>query len=364
MVRHVLPHRRPGMAVPARARKLHPVAVKPQHDLPRAAQLHKFLENRRDGLLHPAVRVLLEHPAAGVDVAHGAVHPQLAPARLLLAGRLRALAEDVELVLIQAPLEAQEQPVIHPPCVVNRFLVDEQGVDDPAHFDELLPLARVAGEAGQLAGRDGPDLSQTHLGEQALEARASHVPARRLPEIGIDHLDLLPPMRLHALGHRILQALALEIVRDLVDTGLPDVDDRFALKVHRSDPLMHRGPPHRGPRPWRHPDRPSSRSTAALERRHDLRACPPDRDRTSAATGSAPRTAELPLHPLSSPLPLHRHRSSSAASVPVRVGDGYAFAEQPRQGRGSAHCFAPPPGTSRIPRQATSGSTDRTSLQL
>src|ERR1700677_1327984 len=50
-------------------------------------------------------------------------------------GEPRALAQNLELVLLEAPFENDAQPVVDVPGRVDRFLIDKNRVDDAAHLD-------------------------------------------------------------------------------------------------------------------------------------------------------------------------------------------------------------------------------------
>ena len=57
---------------------------------------------------------------------------------------------------------------------VHRFQIDQHGIHDATHFDELLPLATVAGKARHLTGRH-----RTDLPKQTSATIRSNPPARR-----------------------------------------------------------------------------------------------------------------------------------------------------------------------------------------
>ena len=101
----------------------------------------------------------------------GARDDELAPPGLLVARRQRALPQQVELVLVEAALQPEQQPVVALPRRVDGLLVDQQRVDHAAHLDELLPVAAVAREARDLPRRHRADLAEADLGDHALEAR-------------------------------------------------------------------------------------------------------------------------------------------------------------------------------------------------
>jgi alpha/beta hydrolase fold len=64
---------------------------------------HRFLDT--------PIRIFLI-TVAGLHETDGRCHNQLAPARLLVAGRERALAQQIQLVLVEAALEPEQQAVV------------------------------------------------------------------------------------------------------------------------------------------------------------------------------------------------------------------------------------------------------------
>src|SRR6202000_1514900 len=97
-------------------------------------------------------------------------HNQLAPARLLVACRKRALAQQIQLVLVEAPLEPEQQAVVAVPWRIDGLLIDQNGVDHAAHLDKLLPIPAVASEARDLAGANRTNLAETNLRYHSLQA--------------------------------------------------------------------------------------------------------------------------------------------------------------------------------------------------
>jgi len=99
---------------------------------------------------------------------------------------------------------------------IDRLLIDQQGIDYPAHLDELLPISTVAGKARYFAGRHRSDLPETDLGHHPLEPSASNGAGRRATEIVVNDFDLAPAQVAKPISHRILQYPAFLIVRHLV----------------------------------------------------------------------------------------------------------------------------------------------------
>ena len=178
--------------------------MEPQQRLARAAKFLDLVEDQRDRRLHAPIRILLE-AVSGLDEADRRRDDEFAAAGFLVAGGQRALAQKVELVLVEAPLEPEQQSVVAVSGRIDRLLIDENRVDDAAHLDQLLPVAAVAGEARDLAGADGADLAEADLGHHPFEARALHAAGRRAAEIVVDHLDLGKTQRRQPVPHGVLQ---------------------------------------------------------------------------------------------------------------------------------------------------------------
>ena len=82
------------------------------------------------------------------------------------------MAQEVQLVLVQAAFEAEQQPVVAHAGGVDRVLVDEHRVDHTAHFDEVLPFTAVARKARDLASGHRAHVAQADIGHHAFEAAA------------------------------------------------------------------------------------------------------------------------------------------------------------------------------------------------
>ena len=114
---------------------------------------------------------------------------------------------------------------------INRLLVDQHGVDNAAHLDQLLPIAAVAGKARDLAGGNRAHFAEADLCHHPLEAGAHHTAGGRATEIVVDDLDLRPAESHQALAHRVLQRPALAVVQDLMARRLTHVEDRSAIQM-------------------------------------------------------------------------------------------------------------------------------------
>src|SRR6202049_3921735 len=162
----------PGrVAVGLLHRQIEIVLVEPAERLSRAAQFLDLVEHQLDRFLDTPIRIFLI-TVTGLHEADGRCHNQRAPARLLVAGRERALAQQIQLVLVEASLEPEQQAVIAVPWRIDGLLIDQNGVDHAAHLDELLPIPAVASEARDLAGANRTNLTEANLRYYSLKASA------------------------------------------------------------------------------------------------------------------------------------------------------------------------------------------------
>jgi hypothetical protein len=99
---------------------------------------------------------------------------------------------------------------------VHRIEIDQHGVHDAAHFDQLLPLATIPGEARHLAGRHRTNLAQAHVRHHPSKPCACDEPRGGPAQVVIHDLNVTPPELLQPVLHRILQPLALEVVVHLM----------------------------------------------------------------------------------------------------------------------------------------------------
>ena len=160
----------------------------PQESLPGTAKFHYLVEDKSYGFLHSPVGILLQ-PVTGLHVSDRGGNDKLAPFCLLVSRRKRALAQKIEFVLIEGPFQAEQQTVVALSWCVDRLLVDQHGIDDAAHLDELLPVAAVAGKPRHLPRRHRADLAETDFGHHAIEAGAFHIARGRAAEIFVDRFQ-------------------------------------------------------------------------------------------------------------------------------------------------------------------------------
>lgn len=55
--------------------------------------------------------------------------------------------EQIALGFVETALGTEEQMIVGEPRSIDNLLVDQHGIDDAAHLDQLLPVPAVAGKA-------------------------------------------------------------------------------------------------------------------------------------------------------------------------------------------------------------------------
>ena len=269
-----------GRAVGTLGRQVESVFEEPQQRLACAAQFLDLVEDQRDRLLHPAVRILLQTVAV-LHVADRRGDDQLAAPGLPVARGQRALPQQVELVLVQRALQPQQQTVVALARRIDGLLVHQNRIDHPAHLDQRLPVPAVAGEPRHFPRRHGADLAEADLRDHAVEPGPLRAAGRRAAEIVLDGVDPREAQLPEPVSHRVLQRGALAAVQNLVGGGLADIQDRLAFQMTALDLVRHHRSPRRGaPGRFRPPlPRPGRRDVPA--------ACAPSEPSPAAASGPA-----------------------------------------------------------------------------
>src|SRR5262249_10243371 len=147
---------------------------------------------------------------------------QLASSCLLSPRLNRSQAKQIQLVLVETPLQTQQEPVIGLSRIVDRLVIDQERIDHAAHFDQLLPLAAITRKARNLSSRHRTHVAEADLSDHSLKATTLYSSRRRTAEVVIDHFDLRPSHHPQAFLHRVLEVTAFLVPQDLVHRGLPD----------------------------------------------------------------------------------------------------------------------------------------------
>src|SRR3982751_1278644 len=214
-----------------------------------AAELTKSLEDLTDGFLDAQIRIEAEAEIAMPDVSDRHADAPLAPPCLGPSGLKHPGAQNAELELADAALHAQEQTVVRATRVVDPLDVNDACFDEPAQFEQVMPVASIARESRGIQAQHSSNVPGAQGRHEPLEAWSDHHAAGGLTQIVIDDLDGVEPPSPRDLDEFVLLPLALPIELDLSGRRLPDIDDGFARQhrgwqeisaVHRHAPSSER----------------------------------------------------------------------------------------------------------------------------
>ena len=105
----------------------------------------------------------------------------------------------------------------------------------------MAPILVGADEPRHLSAEHNADLPHRHRGHQPLEALSQPAADRRAAtEVEVDDLHLVPPQLAGPIGEGNLQALAFEVLPDLLLGRLAQVHDRLSGQVIGGD-LVRKG---------------------------------------------------------------------------------------------------------------------------
>ena len=194
-------------------------------------------KDQTDDLLHLFVGIERDLAGRLEHVAAGQPQNQLAALRLGAAALEHAGLEDVDLRLAHGALQAEQQAIVVKTGIVDAVGIADQGVEERAHLQQLMPIPARARQARDLDAEHQADMAKANLGHQALEAGPVESRGGGTAEIVIDDHDLLgsPAELAGAIGQGILQAGRFPVVLDLTQGGLADIDDRLAVTMAGPD---------------------------------------------------------------------------------------------------------------------------------
>jgi hypothetical protein len=135
----------------------------------------------------------------------------------------------LQLVLAEAALQPEQQPIFAVPGRLNGLLVDQYVVDLAAYFDQLVRVPVLAHKArNSTAHTTRPCPGRLR---RPFEGRPLSSAGRRATEIVVDHFDLRPTHRCQAISHGTPQHVALSAVQNLMSQRLPHMEQRLATTL-------------------------------------------------------------------------------------------------------------------------------------
>ena len=161
-----------------------------QHPMDRATAV----ELREDRLDHPARLLIgiLDHRARQVThIAHRQKRSQLAATGLRPFAFEQTLLEDVQLGFRHGAFQSQQQSIVVGLRIIHSVGIGDQGREQRADFQQLIPVARTPGQARDLQTQHDPNVIKAHFGHQTLKSGTPLGARSRASEIFIDEQDLL-----------------------------------------------------------------------------------------------------------------------------------------------------------------------------
>src|SRR5215207_194845 len=225
-------------------RELHPLAAHPQPHLADRAELDEPVEDGGDRAAHGLVGI--EQDLALLLAPHQPDRQRLAqlPAGGLVADpALKPGAQHVQLGLAHRALQAEQQPVVERPGVIQPVGVADHRVGHAAQIQQPVPIDVVAGEPRDLQAEHQPGVPERDLGRQPREPRPVRQPRAGDPQVLVDHDDLLAgePELDRALHERVLAGGRLRVALKLRLRGLAHIHERAAAQMRGGQllPLAH-----------------------------------------------------------------------------------------------------------------------------
>ena len=122
------------------------------------AQLVELVEDQSDD--GPDLLVRVQRQAAGrrLHVPDRRVDEQFAPAGLVQFAADQAAADRMELQFRDLALQPEQEPVVGIGRVVDPVLVGQQGAEDAADLQQVVPVLAGPREAAHLQPQDQPDM--------------------------------------------------------------------------------------------------------------------------------------------------------------------------------------------------------------
>lgn len=121
--------------------------------------------------------------------------------------------------------------------VIDALVINDEGVGQGADFESSGPIARGAGQPGDLQAEDGAGMPQADLGHEGLEAVATRGRGAGVPLILVDDGEVLPrpPQVLGTLREIGRPRGAGGVFAHLEEGGLPDIDEGLPLQMCGAD---------------------------------------------------------------------------------------------------------------------------------
>ncbi len=152
-------------------RKHDPLLTQPKMHLAYGTHLIKLREDKRYGVLHPPIRVLVDLILAHTHKSNRDRHKEFAPACLLAQRLMRALSQNGQLHLAHSPFHAKQQAIVWVARIVDAVFVYDQCRDQTAELQKRVPISTVSSQPRRFNRDNGTYAPLADRGKKLLEAR-------------------------------------------------------------------------------------------------------------------------------------------------------------------------------------------------
>jgi hypothetical protein len=197
-------------------------------------------EDQTDHVLGLLVRIQDDLAGRAADVPDRQRDGQLAALGLGQLARQHPLPDQVQFVFAHRSLQAQQQPAVAGPRVVDAVGIGQQHPGQAAQLQQLVPVPASPRQPGHLDAQHDAHTCHRHLRDEPGKALPGIGRRGRDPQVVVDHHDLRPcPAQRHRpLGQRVLQPRRFGMLKHLLPGRLPDIHHRRPVQVLRTDLLL------------------------------------------------------------------------------------------------------------------------------
>jgi hypothetical protein len=142
------------------------------HHGTRGTQTTKGLKQKPDALLNLLIGIQRHLTLYIINEADRKRHVQLPTPRFAQQGAAGPRLNHMQFGFTHGALESKQEPVIEIGGMVEAVLIENQGIAEPTDLQESMPVATVAGQAGDLQPDHQSGVTHAHLGHEFLETLA------------------------------------------------------------------------------------------------------------------------------------------------------------------------------------------------
>ena len=202
-------------------------------DLADRAQALELVEDHADDRTGLLVGIEVEPAVGRADISDRRIEEDLPAADLVEQPLPHPATEEVKLGLGHDPGQPEQEPVVVVGRVIQPVLIRQEGAEQGTQFQQLMPVLAGSGQPAHLQAEDQPDVVQTDLREQPLEAEPvlGRGPALALILVDDENAFGRPTEFDGPVDQSVLAVGGFPVLGDLLGGGLADVDNRQSVEM-------------------------------------------------------------------------------------------------------------------------------------